>query len=46
MGNGEHVAGFLREQSRGYKTGRPHDAMSYATTERLLRSPFWMERAG
>jgi len=44
MGNGEHVAGFLREQSGGYKTGRPHDAMSYATTERLLRSPFGVER--
>ena len=39
MGNGEHVAGFLREQSGGYKTGRTRDAMSYATTERPLRSP-------
>ena len=38
MGNGEHVAGFLREQSGGYKTGRARDAMSYATTERPLRS--------
>jgi len=41
MGNGEHVAGFLREQSGGYKTGRARDAMSYATTERPLRSRVW-----